>query len=681
MNEVKKSPTKVELMKCTEAYILGTLAVNEAFYPGGETNEPVTYIKNGVDPIFYLKPLSEEPLPVSEYFKYRQSGNLYVGFGDRQPSGVIDNPRYSELPIHQKLDFWHEKLKDRLVLFHPRIKFAPNEQPYLNIDIVAIEDKLPQTEGDYLPHYLCMPKIQMDNATFEQKLLTGSYITFKEYQHFFKDPAYVICGNYLYFNFQSWTRHPENTMMWKTDRGADLIMRVPLDFNGGEFAGYVVSGTQYLEFINEDYEMVLNDTLNNLGESIVANQPMGAVAPKTRHEAVSTTPISKGSVSITPPMTTPLPTLESEEEVQFLQELQIGTLKEGLSYNLTDLINFHVSVKTNPLTVVAGMSGTGKTQLARAYAKVLGLAEADGNLLFLPINPSYMEPSDILGYLNTQTGLYMPAETGLVDLLFQAEQNPDRFYMVIFDEMNLSQVEHWFAPFLSLLELPAKERRLKLYSKENTWHAKSIYKDTVQIGDNVIFVGTVNLDETTKEFSDRLLDRVNVVTLQKGSFTQLQQVVPADHPDRTFDYEQYRSWSNQTPGVQAYTQEELAFFDELHEIINRYDSQKGVSYRLIDKMGAYILNLPQTQNKAYTLSKEVALDLGIKQRLLTKIKGSDRQIGYLVGTTLKPDIEPLNSELLELFKGETAQRISTFEMTQKELKRKALELGVHGYTN
>ena len=49
MNHVKTLPTKVELRKCSEAYILGTLAVNEKFYPGGETDEPVTSIKNGYD--------------------------------------------------------------------------------------------------------------------------------------------------------------------------------------------------------------------------------------------------------------------------------------------------------------------------------------------------------------------------------------------------------------------------------------------------------------------------------------------------------------------------------------------------------------------------------------------------------------------------------------------------------
>ena len=108
-----------------------------------------------------------------------------------------------------------------------------------------------------------------------------------------------------------------------------------------------------------------------------------------------------------------------------------------------------------------------------------------------------------------------------------------------------------------------------------------------------------------------------------------------------------------------------------------------------EKLGdtSFSITLPkgykQTKDKtmeAY-LTKSDALDLGIKQRLLTKIKGSERQIGYLVGTTLRPDVEPTNSELLNLFKSEEAQQISHFEATQKELKRKALELGVHGYTN
>src|SRR5690606_13264081 len=138
---------------------------------------------------------------------------------------------------------------------------------------------------------------------------------------------------------------------------------------------------------------------------------------------------------------------------------------DGLCYSQETLVNFHVSVKTNSVTILSGMSGTGKSQLALLYAKALGLLEdvtEYQRLLMLPISPSYTEPEDLLGYLNAATGLYVPTDTGFVDFLIGASKNPDKMHMVVFDEMNLSQVEHWFSPFISILELPQSERVLKL---------------------------------------------------------------------------------------------------------------------------------------------------------------------------------------------------------------------------
>ena len=76
-------------------------------------------------------------------------------------------------------------------------------------------------------------------------------------------------------------------------------------------------------------------------------------------------------------------------ETKFLRKFKNYTIKHNLCYDMKDLINFHVSVKTNPLTILAGMSGTGKTQIARAYGETLGINKENGTLLFLPISPSY----------------------------------------------------------------------------------------------------------------------------------------------------------------------------------------------------------------------------------------------------------------------------------------------------
>ena len=86
---------------------------------------------------------------------------------------------------------------------------------------------------------------------------------------------------------------------------------------------------------------------------------------------------------------------------------------------------------------------------------MLDTQEVNHTLLFMPVSPSFIEPDDVLGYLNPNNGLYIPADTGLVDFLINAQNNSDKMYMVIFDEMNLSQIEYWFSPFISVLEKDA----------------------------------------------------------------------------------------------------------------------------------------------------------------------------------------------------------------------------------
>ena len=80
--------------------------------------------------------------------------------------------------------------------------------------------------------------------------------------------------------------------------------------------------------------------------------------------------------------------------------------------------------------------------------------------------------------------------------------------------MNMSHIEHWFTPFLSVLQLEKKNRMLNLYV--GAQEQENQIPSTIEIGENIIFVGTVNFDETTKELSDRLLDRTNLI-LYKNS--------------------------------------------------------------------------------------------------------------------------------------------------------------------
>lgn len=673
---------KSDLLKCNNVILLGKLAVGEEYYPGGLNNEPITPMKNGTSIMFYIKVLSDEPQPLAR-LSQENDRNIYIGLDNDQLSFIINDISYPMKSEQDKIDFWYNKLNDKLVLFKAKIKIK-NNQCYLNLEIQSIEADNPNFLD---PYFMCIPKNNMERYSFEDKLLSGSYITLQEYSHFYhSNPAYIRCGDYLYFNFQGWERYSGNNYAWRVSKNPEKIMRIHCSLIEEELSDFIVGGTPNIDFINGYGEMLLDEKIHQYGELLIEEEAISPLNTNQRQSTISSScknDLSKGekSTGISNNLNISNVTKEFSSENDFLRELKAITLKENLNYNISDLVNFHISVKTNPLTVVAGMSGTGKTQLAYSYAKVLGLSEEDSRLLFLPINPSYLEPADVLGYLNTATGLYVPSETGLVDLLFSAEQNPDKLYMVIFDEMNLSQVEHWFAPFLSLLELDAERRWLRLYSKDCQCHNNHKYKSKVNIGDNVIFVGTVNLDETTKEFSDRLLDRVNVVTLQKGRFSQIQLEKNENHKDRTFDYVEFKSWISDVPAMAAFNETELLFFDNLHDVINQFDHQKGVSYRFLNRLGTYINNIPNCPENLYTLNKIEALDLGIRQRLLTKIKGSERQFGTLLGTTSSPQEEPINSALLEFFGGDDVKSIGSFEWSEKEIKRKALELGIYGYTS
>jgi len=264
--------------------------------------------------------------------------------------------------------------------------------------------------------------------------------------------------------------------------------------------------------------------------------------------------------------------------------------------------------------------------------------------------------------------------------------------MVIFEEMNLSQIEHWFSPFISLLELDEEDRKLRLYNDGARPHNRNIYEPMIPIGQNVIFVGTVNDDETTRSFSDRLLDRANVVTLQKMDFVELREKlkefeqkeddgVSTEERSSFGLQERYTSWVEREKPWDVFEIEELKFFDQLHDIINRVDSEKGMSFRLTERMAYYLNNIPLDLDGKAMISREDALDIQIKQRLLTKIRGSIEQLEGLLGTLNKIDgkLEG-KSKLYDTFKDD-GKTISHFDRTLAEIRRKAWELQANGYAS
>lgn len=629
---------KASLLKCNEVTLVGQLAADRSYYPtSGAHNACVTPIRNGSAIMFYVEVLSEEPQALANFRIDGHHEKLYIGLDHDQMKVIINDIVYVSRSESEKIAHWERLLKDKFIIFKPKIK--AHGPIYLNIEILNLEEKMIHTDN---PLFLSIPHAVMASASFEERLRSkNGYLLLDQYPHENPEPKYVVCGDYLYFNFKGWERHHTNSKAWKLAKHPENVLRADWRRVQKELEAYFVEAPNKLTFFNLEADARLKELLVKLGEPLFQTQ--------RSHDS---------------------------SETEFLGALKALAVENRLFYDDLDLLNFHVSLKSNPLTVVAGMSGIGKTKLARIYGKALGIEESEGRQLFLPISPSYLEPSDVLGRYSGSDAKYIPAETGLVELLIQAEKHPEQLYQVLFDEMNLSQVEHWFAPFLSLLELEKENRRLNLYSREAPCQNGDKYPPQVQIGDNIIFVGTVNLDDTTKEFSDRVLDRMNVVTLRKGRFSQMRAVEEKTAPAAPYSFDKFNSWRSQSLPVNAFTNQELEFFDDLHDMLNLYDSQKGVSFRFLNRLGRYIHNIPPKS----PLTKAMAIDLGIRQGILTKLKGSERQIGSLVGIMESPGDPLAGSSLQELLQSSDVQQISTFSESQKELSRKALELGNHGYT-
>ncbi|MCL1950427.1 MAG: AAA family ATPase [Turicibacter sp.] len=639
---------KSELMKCQNIVMLGQIAANRPLYPrSGLWNEPITPMRQGNNILFYVEACCSEPDPILSLKGREIRESFYIGQDGDQYGGIIKEQTYYLKTEDDKVAYWENALVGKLIVFRPKVKIN-GDRYYLNIQIQSIEDNV--ADG-FSPRFLSIPHSVSDGDAFNNRLLEGGFVILKDYPHLNQDPAYIINGDYLYFGFGAWQKHPTQHNAWRASDGLSDIKRVKLSQFLAELESCLVDTTAAISFFNEEAEEMLRPRFEEMGEKLIKRDT--------------------GRLSV----------LEKPgTEFEFLKHFKACTVMESLVYNEKDLLNFHISMKTNALIVLAGMSGTGKTRLAKSYAKTLGITEPDGRLLFMPISPSYLEPSDVLGYLNHTTGRYMPSETGLVDLLVRATRHPEELHMVIFDEMNLSQVEHWFAPLLSLLELKTEERILNLYSSQTPCANQESYPSQVGIGDNILFVGTVNLDETTKEFSDRLLDRVNMVTIQKGSFLEMKRLGRKLYPARTFSFREFDSWRSTRGGIEIFEDAELAFFDSLHSLINQYDSQKGVSYRFLNRLAQYIGNIPEGMDDMHRLTKGEAIDLGIKQGLLTKIKGNRQHVGALIGEIPQPGGQLESSGLFDLLKDKESAQVSDFIHTQKELYRKAQELGIYGYT-
>ncbi len=202
----------------------------------------------------------------------------------------------------------------------------------------------------------------------------------------------------------------------------------------------------------------------------------------------------------------------------FIKDLQTGLAAQKLIYQLKDLRLFLAGLAMSNLHILQGMSGTGKTSLARAFAKVINGGDEKQHCEVVRVQAGWRDRDDLLGHFNAFEKKFYEKET--LKALYRAQQPAykDTVQIIVLDEMNLSQPEQYFAEFLSAMETSDRsEIELITHSIANA----PIFFDTnegckIRIPQNVWFIGTANHDETTKEFADKTYDRAHVMELERG---------------------------------------------------------------------------------------------------------------------------------------------------------------------
>jgi MoxR-like ATPase len=285
----------------------------------------------------------------------------------------------------------------------------------------------------------------------------------------------------------------------------------------------------------------------------------------------------------------------------------------GRGFALSDALirAYHVALRTKPLVILPGVSGTGKTRLTRLYADAV-YGDAPGieneNYLLVAVQPDWHNARDLLGYYNALTSKFHP--TPFLRFLLRAAADPAALYFVCLDEMNLARPEYYLAPILSALETEDHLIDLGVPGPTVESVTGEILPNPFRLPLNVRITGTVNVDESTHTLSDKLLDRANVIELTD------------------VDLEAFR---RSYAGV--VDEDAWQLITQIHAILTRAGQPFG--YRAVAEILRYV------EQARGVLSPAQALDQQIKQKLLPKLRGDDT-----------PRLRRALTELLELLLGQ-----------------------------
>lgn len=363
------------------------------------------------------------------------------------------------------------------------------------------------------------------------------------------------------------------------------------------------------------------------------------------------------------------------------------------------------AIKSKPFLLLAGISGTGKSRIVRELARACWDDKSDEykaqkpkNFQMVQVKPNWHDSSDLIGYVSRVSGKAEFVAGEFLKFIAKAWEDTETPYFLCLDEMNLAPVEQYFAEYLSVIESrkshgdgtvttdPILEKAdeewyfnltASLTSDEDI--RKQFNEKGICIPQNLIVVGTVNMDETTFSFSRKVLDRAMTIEMNEVDL----------HGGMTKHHESIGKLGNielvgsAVEGVDVYNNYTnvcdiaLGYLQKVNDVLE--GTPFKVAYRTRNEFLLYVVNnLPYCKDEngndleqGYVIAR--ALDEITSMKVLSRIEGDDTKVSDELLDNLSKAIE----DGLKTVSGEenTVKSISLAKL--KEMKARL----VSGYTS
>ncbi len=367
---------------------------------------------------------------------------------------------------------------------------------------------------------------------------------------------------------------------------------------------------------------------------------------------------------------------------------------DGTSENLNNYTNenidvqsynkyrpFITAIKSKPFLLLAGISGTGKSRIVRELARACwdeGSEEYEAqkprNFEMVQVKPNWHDSSELIGYVSRVSGTPVFVAGDFLKFIAKAWGEPEVPYFLCLDEMNLAPVEQYFAEYLSVVESRKARENGKIEtdpilekSKEDWYRILTdeltsdedvrnrFLQEGICIPQNLIVVGTVNMDETTFSFSRKVLDRamtieMNEVDLLGGLDSRHEKIGKLGSAELI---------GNAVEGVDVYSAHKgvcdtaIAYLQKINDKLE--GTPFKIAYRTRNEVLLYVVNnLPYRQDEDLSEDEELkeefviarALDEITNMKILSRIEGDETRVSMKfledIGKTISEELEEIS---------------------------------------